>query len=307
MDNFRHDVFPRGRARLAARTLSEGEETYLALDAAGNLKVSVASGDSGASALPNVSGDVAALSSVLNVDVNGALSVVAILKNTGSAAMAAGVFAFEASIDSTDGVNGNWVPILGSRSSANTAESSYTAAGLAAGAVFTTAWEFSVNGYKWFRIRVSTALTASSIGTWTVARSTAVAESTPVVPTHAVTQSGAFTTTPLAATTANTVSAASTNATLNNGSACSLVELSVFNPTAALVYLKLYNKATAPTVGTDVPVLTIAVPVNGEKTISFGPLGKRFATGLGWALTLSPLATATDAVAVGVQVSLTRF
>ena len=36
--------------------------------------------------------------------------------------------------------------------------------------------------------------------------------------------------------------------------------LTASNPTATAAYLKLYNKASAPTVGTDVPVLTITLP-----------------------------------------------
>lgn len=109
--------------------------------------------------------------------------------------------------------------------------------------------------------------------------------------------------TPVDGTEFALVSTASTNATLVKNAATDLFEISVFNPTAALVYLKLYNKASAPTVGTDVPRLTIAVAVNSEKALNFGLLGKRFGLGLGFALTLGPLATDVAAVAVGVQVS----
>lgn len=267
------------------------------------------SGDAGggSTGFPLVVGDVSASGSVLNVDVSSAQSLIAVLKNTGTVAMAAGAFAFEVSLDSTDGVNGSWVPIQGSRSGSNQADVSYTAAGLAAGATLNVAWEFSVNGYKWFRVRVTTALTASAVGNWTVARSLAAVESTPVIPAHAVTQSGTFTTTPVSPTTTNSVSTAGVNATSTVNTAANLAEISVFNPTAALVYLKLYNKASAPVVGTDVPVLTIPVPVNSEKCVNFPPLGKRFSSGIAWALTLSPLANANDAVAAGVQVSITRF
>ena len=109
--------------------------------------------------------------------------------------------------------------------------------------------------------------------------------------------------TPVDGTEFSVVSTASTNANLIKNVSTDLFEITVFNPTAALVYLKLYNKATAPTVGTDIPRLTIAVPVNTEKAYTFGFLGKRFALGLGLAITLGPLATDVAAVAVGVQVS----
>jgi hypothetical protein len=52
---------------------------------------------------------------------------------------------------------------------------------------------------------------------------------------------------------------ASTNATSIKTTAGTLYCLNVTNKTAATIYVKLYNKASAPTVGTDVPVMTIPV------------------------------------------------
>lgn len=109
--------------------------------------------------------------------------------------------------------------------------------------------------------------------------------------------------TPVIGTEFALISAASTNSTLIKNAATNLFEISVFNPTAAIVYFKIYNKATAPTVGTDVPRLTFPVPINGEKVINFGTLGKRFALGLGIGITLGQAATDVAAVAVGIQVS----
>ena len=62
-------------------------------------------------------------------------------------------------------------------------------------------------------------------------------------------------------------------------------------------YVKLYNKASAPTVGTDVPVLTIPVPAGGPVNLPFGATGHRFATGIALAITAN--AADSDTTAVG--------
>ena len=90
-----------------------------------------------------------------------------------------------------------------------------------------------------------------------------------------------------------TVSAASTNATNVKASAGQLYEIFVTNVNAAIRYLKLYDKASAPTVGTDTPVWTLGIPGNTAgagfaKTI---PNGLAFSNGIAFALTTE----ATDA------------
>jgi hypothetical protein len=109
----------------------------------------------------------------------------------------------------------------------------------------------------------------------------------------------------------STVSTASTNATSVSGSVRNLTELTVSNPTATAAYLKLYNKATAPTVGTDVPVATYRVAATGSAgdtiTPYLGVNGKRFSTGLAWALTGAAATTDTTNAVAGVIVSGTYF
>ncbi|OAI39609.1 hypothetical protein AYO40_01205 [Planctomycetaceae bacterium SCGC AG-212-D15] len=41
-----------------------------------------------------------------------------------------------------------------------------------------------------------------------------------------------------------------------------LIGVIVSNMTASIKFLKLYDKATAPTVGTDTPIMTIGLPAN---------------------------------------------
>lgn len=100
------------------------------------------------------------------------------------------------------------------------------------------------------------------------------------------------------------VSTASTNAAAVKTTAGNLFEISVSNPTASAIFVKLYNKASAPTVGTDVPILTLQVAATTTQSFEFGVYGKRFATGIAIAATNGVLATdTTNAAAVGVQIS----
>lgn len=94
------------------------------------------------------------------------------------------------------------------------------------------------------------------------------------------------------------ISAGSTNATSVKGSAGQVYLINCINLNAAVRYLKFYNKATAPTVGTDVPVYTFAIPGNtaGAGLIVSIPTGLEFATGIAYALTTG----AADADASGV-------
>lgn len=99
-------------------------------------------------------------------------------------------------------------------------------------------------------------------------------------------------------------SAATTNATSAKASAGSLHAIIATNTTASLKYLKLYNKASAPTVGTDTPVLTIPLsPSNVNTHIEF-PKTMHFATGIAYALTGAAADADTTALAAGDVVGL---
>lgn len=96
-----------------------------------------------------------------------------------------------------------------------------------------------------------------------------------------------------------TISAASTNATSAKASAGQLYGWSITNTNAAVMYVKLYNKASAPTVGTDTPVITIAVPGStvGGGTNYNSDIGIAFATGIAYATTTGAADSDTAAVA----------
>lgn len=89
-------------------------------------------------------------------------------------------------------------------------------------------------------------------------------------------------------------SAASTNATVAKAAAGNLFNVLWSNANAAVRYLKIYNKATAPTVGTDTPILTITLPALTTSFITFDSL--YFSTGISYALTTGIADADTGAV-----------
>lgn len=127
---------------------------------------------------------------------------------------------------------------------------------------------------------------------------------TVTVGSHAVTNAGTFVVqtgaaTAGGATPVSTVSAASTNATSLKASAGQVYSVTASNINAAIAYLKFYNKASAPTVGTDTPVYVFPIPGNAAGagvTHSF-PCGLEFTTGIAWALTTGATVASTGAVA----------
>lgn len=115
--------------------------------------------------------------------------------------------------------------------------------------------------------------------------------------------SGAVTVTPVTATAYSVVTTASTNGANIKNAAGTLYEVTVSNVTATPIFVKFYNKASAPTVGTDVPILTIPAAANSVVAVPLGPVGKRFSTGIAIAATgVITAADATNAVAL-VQIS----
>lgn len=72
--------------------------------------------------------------------------------------------------------------------------------------------------------------------------------------------------------------------------------LSVLNGNAAVRYLHLYDKATAPTLSTDTPILTIALAASSvQNAIDLTTIGAAFANGIAWAYTTDNIAIPTTA------------
>jgi hypothetical protein len=92
------------------------------------------------------------------------------------------------------------------------------------------------------------------------------------------------------------ISANTTNATSVKASAGAIGMIAVSNINAAVRYFKLYNKASAPTVGTDTPIMTIALKP-GETTFIESNSPIRCSTGIAYALTTGIAVADTGAVA----------
>jgi hypothetical protein len=302
------DLILAAKASATDPVLVDGQVGPISLTTDGRLRVAAKS-----TSLPVISGALNTLGNTLVADCTDASNVTIHLTNTGTAAMAAGVFTFEGSLDSTDGSNGNWFGLQAARTDSNTIENSRGVSTLNAATPSPYAWEISVNAIKWFRIKNVQTVTASSNALWTIVRGTYATDPIPAIQPHTVTGSGTFTVaggvtaTPVSGTSSSLVSTAATNATLvkGGGAGGNLFEISASNPTATPAYLKLYNKSTAPTVGTDVPMMTIPIPANSNVSLEFGPLGKRFTSGIALAITGAIAATDTTASVAGIQVSAT--
>lgn len=135
--------------------------------------------------------------------------------------------------------------------------------------------------------QISIAAGAAAIGTVTVASTTLTA----ISPSAAT---GGF------ALFNKLISAATTNATSVKASAGAIGEIFAFNTSASTKFLKLYNKASAPVVGTDVPVITIPIAPSAESNFRISDMGgMRFTTGIAFAITAAAADNDTTAVAAG--------
>lgn len=100
------------------------------------------------------------------------------------------------------------------------------------------------------------------------------------------------------------VAAGTTNATSIKGASGSVASVLVANTAAAAKFVKLYSKATAPTVGTDTPTDVLQVPANSTILFNY-TAGLPFVAGIALAITnLAPDADATAVTAGDVILSM---
>lgn len=291
----------------APTTDADGDYTFLKLDEEGRLKVSTKP-----ASYSDTTGDITAVQATIGTPVAGGTVAADTSRASNVMAFCTGTFAgvnvsFEGSLESTG--NTNWFGVQAVRTNANTIE---TATGvLAAQPVY--AWEMSVNGLK--RIRVRCTARTSGTQSWRFVQGTYATEPIPAAQVSATQPvSGTVTVNPVVPATPYFVnSAASTNGALIIAGTSGLQAFYATNEGASVAYVKLYNKATAPTVGTDVPEMTIPIPaaVGGVPGVSpplpFGFSGFRFALGLGIAITRNAVFSDTTAVGAGeVKVKLSR-
>lgn len=91
---------------------------------------------------------------------------------------------------------------------------------------------------------------------------------------------------------------ASANAVLIKNTTGLIFNITAMNASAGIRYVRLYNKATAPTAGTDTPIIIIAIPATSSKEISFST-GVLFSLGIGVAITGAAAVLDSTAVSAG--------
>lgn len=102
-------------------------------------------------------------------------------------------------------------------------------------------------------------------------------------------------------------SAATTNLTSVDPGAHTVFSITAFNANAAVRYLKLYNKASAPVLASDRPIIVVPIPAVGMVHLPMF-MGARFPLGI--ALALVTGAADTDATAVAandIKVAISYF
>lgn len=258
---------------------ANGDYSPLQINEVGRLKTAGAPAQFAA-----VTGSIVAVAGVVVADVTQVSNVMAHCTGTFSAINCT----FEGSIDG--GVT--YFGVQAVRTNANTIE--LTTGSLSAAPIY--AWELSVNALTHFRVRC----TARTSGTqnWTFTLGSYATEPIPAAQVTATQPvSGTVTVLPVTPTTTFTNSAATTNAAAIKASAGTVWSVIASNTNAAARYLKLYNLAVAPTVGTSVPVLTVVIPPGAVVSIGGGSNGIRFATGIAIAITAAAADSDTTAVA----------
>ena len=147
-------------------------------------------------------------------------------------------------------------------------------------------------------------VTIAPASNWLVATGTAGTPASAVITTQGITGGTAMPVLPALTAAANGLTssrvnaAATTNATSLKASAGNIGRIDVFNTAAYGVFLKLYNKASTPTVGTDTPVWTIPLASGGGFSADF-PRGKSFSVGIAYAITKLQADSDTTVVAAG--------
>lgn len=289
-------------------TADDGDYTVLKLDEQGRLKVS-----SKPASYPDITGNITAIQATIGTPVAGGTVEGDVSRSSNIMALCSGTFStvnctFEGSLEASGDTN--WFGIQAIRTNANTIET--TTGNLSAQPVY--GWELSVNALK--RVRVRATARTSGTQAWRFVQGTYATEPIPGAQVSATQPiSGTVTATvqpPAPATPYFRNSTADTNGALILTGTGGLQAFYATNEGASVAYVKLYNKATAPTVGTDVPEMTIPVPaaasgVPGVATIPVGFSGFRFALGLGISITRNAVHTDTTAIGAGeVKVKLSR-
>lgn len=277
----------------ASAMVADGDFGYFSLDENQRLKVSTQP-----ATYIDITGNITAVQATIGTPVAGGTVEGDVSRASNAMAFCSGTFStvnctFEGSLEASGDTN--WFTIQAIRSNANTVET--TTGNLSAQPTY--AWEMSVNGLARMRVRC----TARTSGTqaWRFKLGTYATEPIPGAQTTA-TQAVSLTSTritPNAAdghsTHSHYISVASTNDTLVLTGARAVGLITATNTNAAARFLKVYNKASAPT-SADTPIMTILLPP-GQTVVVTPSNSARMSLGLGFRLTTGIAVADTGAVA----------
>lgn len=93
------------------------------------------------------------------------------------------------------------------------------------------------------------------------------------------------------------IATADANLAAIKASAGTVYGLSISNTNAAARYFKLYNKATAPVLASDTPVLRIGIPAGQTVQLTF-PMGIAFSAGIAMAAVADALDNGTTGISL---------
>lgn len=176
------------------------------------------------------------------------------------------------------------------------------------------AFEIGLSGFKLFRLRLSTATTSGNTNIYCFLSQQEMATKIVYLGQNSVTASlaGNSVITPVPITGQGfslfhtLIAAGSTNATSVKASVGVLGTCYLTNNAASVRYVKFFNLAVAPTVGTSTPVIQFAIQPNSSINVETAFAGMRFSTGIAYCITTgSALLDATAVTAGDVLVNLT--
>lgn len=246
----------------------------------------------------------------LVLDVSDAASALIEIKTT---ALAGHNVIFEVSNDavdgpiqgSWDGLSGTWRAIYGQRT--NT-PSTYESTSGVLSSTPAYAWLLSVAGWRYLRVRVTSHTSGSAA--WAITASDAATTFAPIITSSVSLGTGTAqigdvgggvraTSGGLTTISQLITSAATTNATVAKTSAGRIYKIRGYNSASSVLYLKIYNKSSAPTVGTDTPVMILPLKPSDIFDLDFGLLGYYCTSGISYALTANPAANDSTAIGAG--------
>lgn len=190
------------------------------------------------------------------------------------------VVAFQGSNDNT-----NWVPVNFAQSNAAGSNNATSSTG-SAGIIY-----WGPISYRYFRLNITGISGGTTSGVIEFYTQAAGSLNTLQNVSLATTTGGGD-------TVVKVISAATTNATSVKASGGQVYSVSAFNTNASSPrYLKMYNKLSAPTVGTDTPVAVYLIPAGGSPLVIESTNGHAYNVGIAFAITGGMADTDTTAIA----------